>query len=1113
MRTLGWDTDQFITPVKDLTPLIKAVDEVVTKESLTDSDDLKLLGDLAKFFAAVRSLAAIGSGSLPATIDVTAFKAEFPSQLRDFLLVEYLLARQARLGRLLQVLGILRLIDVPAEGNRPAFTRRELAWDDLASALDDPGAVFRNAYKWGDNDFDAAGLLKAIYWLADAHGLGVQYGVLNSSERSYLKAGAVATDLHPTDERIVRWEMIKSPFSTPRLFVGVGAARLPQTASDKPGLAILPYLHGSADTEFPLNDAVSASFKADFALAGGVAIRLRSGKAPSLERGFLEGLPAAGVAIQVGLSAGGEEPIVLIGQPASSRLQVGSLALRGGARARTGGQSGSSAFVELELANAALVISTGSGDGFLKKVLGDGATVEFGATLGIDSEQGLCFTGSSALEIQIPAHISLGPVELRSATVAIKPKDGAIPVELTATIGVDLTVIKGVVENVGIAAKLTPQDDGNLGPFQFDIGFRPPNGVGVVVDAGVVRGGGYLFFDREKEEYGGALELTISEIISVKAIGLLNTRMPGGEKGFSLLVIMTAEFGTPIQLSFGFVLIGVGGMVGVNRAVRKQPLIEGTRTGAVNNILFPKDVIANAPKIFDNLRTILPPEEGTFVVGPFLKLGWGTPPIITLSLGILIEIPGDIVILGVLSAALPEDEPILILQVAFVGVIEYSRKRLYFFAVLYDSSIVRMPLDGEMGVLAAFGDDANLLVSAGGFHPRYNPPALPFPKPARMSLEILNRSNAKIRAESYFCVTSNTVQLGVRAEAYFGFDACKIEGDIRFDCLFRFSPFHFEIDFSASFDAKVFGVGWFSISVKMSLEGPTPWRAHGKGKIAISMAPDVSVCFSKTWGSEGGTSLPPVNVFPVVAAEFALTANWQTSLTPGTRLLVTLRASPTPESAILVHPTGMLRVSQRAVPIDLTLDKVGNQKPRDLSKLTLRVADTSVMKRVDDALEQFAAAQFQSLTDGQKLSRAGFEPMHGGLILGRAGEPLVSARTVRRRVRYDTITIDSKNPTPRSEIRLAPLPLAMFRRLIRNGSVGRSPFSKLQQQRLGGLGQRITVIGEQFGVARLDTNKQFGTSPAFSSESAAREYMNGQIATNPALADQLHVVPTYEVVP
>ena len=43
------------------------------------------------------------------------------------------------------------------------------------------------------------------------------------------------------------------------------------------------------------------------------------------------------------------------------------------------------------------------------------------------------------------------------------------------------------------------------------------------------------------------------KFLSLKAIGLLNTKFPDGRPGFSLLIIIAAEF-TPIQLGFGFTL-------------------------------------------------------------------------------------------------------------------------------------------------------------------------------------------------------------------------------------------------------------------------------------------------------------------------------------------------------------------------------------------------------------------------------------------------------------------------------------------------------------------------------------------------------------------------------
>jgi hypothetical protein len=54
------------------------------------------------------------------------------------------------------------------------------------------------------------------------------------------------------------------------------------------------------------------------------------------------------------------------------------------------------------------------------------------------------------------------------------------------------------------------------------------------------------------------VELSIYDI-SVKAFGLIETKVPGVD--FSFVIVISAEF-TPIQLGFGFTLNGVGGWSG-----------------------------------------------------------------------------------------------------------------------------------------------------------------------------------------------------------------------------------------------------------------------------------------------------------------------------------------------------------------------------------------------------------------------------------------------------------------------------------------------------------------------------------------------------------------------
>src|SRR5207342_3377193 len=107
-----------------------------------------------------------------------------------------------------------------------------------------------------------------------------------------------------------------------------------------------------------------------------------------------------------------------------------------------------------------------------------------------------------------------------------------------------------------------------------------------------------------------------------------------------------------------------------------------------------------------------------------------------------------------------EQAPLILLQVTFVGALEFDKRRLWFFASLFESRVLFITLDGEMGLLMDFGAEPNFVLSVGGFHPRFTAPALPFPSPRRISLNIVNERFARIRAEGYFAVTSNTVQFG-----------------------------------------------------------------------------------------------------------------------------------------------------------------------------------------------------------------------------------------------------------------------------------------------------------------------------------------------------------------
>ncbi|WNZ46467.1 hypothetical protein Q2T42_01275 [Leptolyngbya boryana CZ1] len=1014
---------------------------------------------------------------------------DLPRRLTDFLLLDYLMQQKTQVHEALLLLGLIEHEPAPAAGQ----TMRRINWDRLGTFFTNPIQIANAVYAW-ESDFDTDKFLARLERLMRSASLpGGRY---TQSDTTRTVLGNSSTTLQD-----LRFPLLQKGFTAETYSqFGITIAPVQAQAGKPKGVALLPYLLGGAAFEFGVCDRGELVFESTADIQGvGLIVR-----PPLSVEGILNLVGAFRAAVTIREKTSRADEIVLIGSPGGTRLAVQGLGVSWFAQNPRG---------ELDLGMAAeigvlrLVVAGGEGDGFLQQILSSlNVQAEASLALGITLLSGFTFQGGAKLALELAVHLDLGLLQIQGLRLALEPAADRFNVEAGAVLKLSLGPLQAVVENIGVQAALVFRQ-GNLGSTDLAIDFKPPNGVGLSVDAGVVKGGGYLFFDFDREEYAGALELVFSGFLTLKAIGLITTKMPDGSKGFSLLIIITAEFGTGLQLGFGFTLLGVGGLLGLNRTMQLQPLVEGVRTGALNSILFPRDVIANAPRILSDLRTFFPLQQGKFLIGPMAKLGWGTPTLISLSLGIIIEIPGNIAILGVLRVALPTEEAaLLVLQVSFIGAIEFDKKRIYFFATLFESRILFLTLEGEMGLLVAYGDDPNFVVSVGGFHPRFNPPPLPFPSPNRISVNILNESNARIRVMNYFAVTSNTVQFGARAELFFGFSAFSVEGHIGYDALIQFSPFYFIIEISASVSLKVFGAGVFTIRLQFSLEGPTPWRARGTGYLSILFF-EISADFDITWGEKKDTTLPPVPAMPILKAEFEKLQNWRAILPPENNLFVSLRKLD-PSVELVLHPVGMLRISQKAVPLDVAIDKVGTQKVSDAKRFSVEVASGGLAKTAD-VTEQFAIAQFQNLDDASKLSRRAYDPLTGGLDLSAPGKALRSSKLVRRRVRYEEIIIDSNYKRFIRRFRI--FNGVLFIHFLGSNSISQSVLSKAYRTKLQPFKEKVAVREEAFVVAFQANNQAFQSTAQFNSQTQALAYLQRQVNQNPDLYDRLHVIPQHEV--
>ena len=143
--------------------------------------------------------------------------------------------------------------------------------------------------------------------------------------------------------------------------------------------------------------------------------------------------------------------------------------------------------------------------------------------------------------------------------------------------------------------------------------------------------------------------------VGIKAIALITTKRPDGGEGWSLLLLIFGQFS--VHIAFGIFLTGVGGLIGLHHRVDIDALIAGMKTGALDDILFPENPVADAPRLINRYTQLFPIEPDGLVIGPMLELWFTQPPIVFVRLGLLFEVRN----------ALGGDRPVALTKVVLVG--------------------------------------------------------------------------------------------------------------------------------------------------------------------------------------------------------------------------------------------------------------------------------------------------------------------------------------------------------------------------------------------------------------------------------------------------------------
>ena len=498
-------------------------------------------------------------------------------------------------------------------------------------------------------------------------------------------------------------------------------------------------------------------------------------------------------------------------------------------------------------------------------------------------------------------------------------------------------------------------------------------------------GGGSLVRLPGDGGYGGTLELPLGPV-QITAAAVL--AMIDGESSF--LAIMGLEFIPPIQLSFGFSLDRVGGIVGINRRADTEALRAAERTGTAGDVLFAIRPPASPLVLVMAADNLFPFNRGTHLVGPSLKLSWLSfgpeGSLIGLDVAVIVEIPtGKVAILGVARASIPGLPMVLNLRLDVLGIIDPVEQLVSIDASLVDSHVLGIfEVYGDAAMRFSWGAIGYFVVTVGGFYPGFNPEPAHIPALRHVGLAMDNPIPIiEVRAEGYFAVTSNSIQFGGRWEIGISL-GIEAHGFLQVDAIVQFRPFHFEAHVSAGFDVSAGGFSFASVTLGGSISGPGPIVIRGSLSIDVFL---FSISWDETFtlGSGPSDTLPaPPVLLDVIFDELGKAENVHTANIGDPQVVL----SPRPSAGLLaaVPPTGTLQVDQRRAPLGFLIDRVDG---RPLAG----PQGVKVTNGSGDVTERFSPGTYITLTDSEALNRPPFDVLASGRVLS-VGDPSPSASSI-----------------------------------------------------------------------------------------------------------------------
>lgn len=704
------------------------------------------------------------------------------------------------------------------------------------------------------------------------------------------------------------------------------------------------------------------------------------------------GPSAPKIDIEVKPKVDGDKPYVVLGAQDATRLEIGTFSYGIDLGSDTAG-------FKAHLRKGKLVIELGQGDGFLANLPGGKVEVPFELGLIGDTKNGIRFDGGTGLKVDLPVAASVFGVFTVQNVALELVLSGEPLLELRGGFSLQLGAFQATVDQIGLGLDLAKVANG-VDEIDELISFLAPRGIALALEIGPLKGGGYINFFPERGEYSGALSLK-ALVWGIDALALVMTKRPDGSEGWSLITFVYAQF--EVHIAFGIFWSGLAGMVGLHHRADMDALTAGMKTGALDDILFPENPVADAPRIIGRYKTLFPVEENSLLVGLMAQFSFSKPPIVYARIGFVLEwrnaLGGEapaqftkLVLLGQVLVQLPPKAlgvpAIVKILVDVVGFYDAPEHFLLIRARLRDSFIgiegfAKLDLTGEMVLAMRFGDEPSFVLSSGGFHPAFKDVPRGVPDKLERLAVSFGIGPIKLRNETYFAITSNSVQGGWKCELSADIEVASIKGHLSFDALLYLKPkFHFQAELQFQVSLEAFGEDLCSVRVEMTLQGPGEWRAKGHFSFSILWW-DYEIGFDEHWGNGPSLSTQAQSAAQALLRELREPDRLLPGEPVGGNALVAL-AEP-PAGLTLAHPLGLVTIAQKAIPLEVEIDRMGTVQLTEgkatftLDKVLVGEQETRAWEKVTD---HFARGQFMDLTEQQKLEGRSFETFTSGARIG-----------------------------------------------------------------------------------------------------------------------------------